>query len=232
LANILGSENLIGKKLYNYSTGETRRIIGIVEDFHFESLHSPVKPLMIVPQSSSDYKFMYVRIGPGAISSSIQILKNIWENYGSGNPFEYHFLDQIIGQLYASEKRMGKIFLDFAFLAIFISCLGLFGLASFTAEQRTKEIGIRRVLGASAGNIIYTLTANFSKWILAANVIAWPVAYFLMHKWLMNFAYRINIGLWIFVLSAGISLVIATLTISYQSVKAALANPADCLRYE
>jgi ABC-type antimicrobial peptide transport system permease subunit len=232
LANILGGENLVGKKLYNYSAGGTRRIIGIVEDFHFESLHSQVKPLMIVPRSRSEYKFMYVRVGPGAISSSIQILKNMWKKYGSGNPFEYHFLDQTIGQLYASEKRMGKIFLDFAFLAIFISCLGLFGLASFTAEQRTKEIGIRKVLGASAGNIVLNLTKDFFKCVLAANIIAWPIAYFAMHKWLQNFAFKTGIGWRVFVLSAAASLTIALMTVGYQSVKAALANPVDSLRYE
>jgi len=232
LAKILGGENLVGKKLYNYSEGGTRRIVGIVEEFHFESLHSQVKPLMIVPHSSSDYKFMYVKIRPGAISSSIKFLKDTWKKYGSGNPFEYHFLEQTIDQLYASEKRMGKIFFDFAFLAIFISCLGLFGLASFTAEQRTKEIGIRRVLGASAGNIIYTLTVNFSKWVLAANIIAWPIAYFTMHEWLQNFAFKTDIGLLVFVLSAAASLALALMTVGYQSVKAALANPVDSLRYE
>lgn len=232
LAKAIGGENLIGKALRNYNDGRTRQIIGIVEDFHFESLHNKVKPLMIVPHGDSDYKFMYVRIRPGAISSSIPILRGVWKKYGSGNPFAYHFLDQTIGQLYASEKRMGKIFLAFAFIAIFISCLGLFGLASFTAEQRTKEIGIRRVLGASASNIIYTLTADFSKWVLAANIIAWPVAYFAMHKWLQNFAFKTDIGIWIFVQSAAASLAIALLTVGFQSVKAALANPADSLRYE
>ncbi len=232
LAEILGGEGLVGKKLYNYSEGRTRRIVGIAENFHFESLHSQVKPLMIVPQSSSDYKFMYVKIRPGTASSSIKFLKDTWKKYGSGNPFEYHFLDQTIDQLYTSEKRMGKIFFYFAFLAIFISCLGLFGLASFTAEQRTKEIGIRRVLGASAGNIIYTLTFSFSKWVLAANAIAWPVAYFAMHKWLQNFAFKTDIGLWVFVLSTATSLAIALMTVGYQSIKAALINPADSLRHE
>lgn len=232
LAQMLGSGNLVGKKLHNYSEDRTRRIVGIIEDFHFESLHSQVKPLMIVPKSSSDYKFMYVKIRPGTIPSSIKLLRNAWEKFGSGNPFEYHFLDQTIDQLYSSEKRMGKIFLDFAFLAIFISCLGLFGLASFTAEQRTKEIGIRRVLGASAWNIIYALTVDFSKWVLAANVIAWPVAYFAMNKWLQNFAFKTDIGLWVFVLSGAASLAIALMTVGYQSIKAALADPADALRYE
>ena len=232
LAGILGRDNLIGKKLHNYSEGKTRRIVGIVEDFHFESLHSRVKPLMMVPKSSSGYKFMYVKIGAGAVSSSIKFLKDTWKKYGSGNPFEYHFLDQTVDQLYASEKRMSKIFLDFSGLAILISCLGLFGLASFSAEQRTKEIGIRRVLGASAVNVVVNLTKDFSRWVLAANVIAWPVAYFAMQKWLQNFAFKTDIGLWVFGLSAALSLVIALITVGYQSIKAALANPADSLRYE
>lgn len=232
LARAIGKENLIGKKLYNYSEGRTRQIIGIVEDFHFESLHNRVKPLMIVPRSDSDHKLVYVRIRPGTISASIQALKSIWKKYSSGNPFEYHFLDQTIGQLYTSEKRMGKIFQSFAFFAIFISCLGLFGLASFTAEQRTKEIGIRKVLGASAGNIIIYLTKDFSKWVLAANAIAWPVAYFTMQKWLQNFAFKTDVGLWVFVLSAALSFAITLMTVGYQSAKAALANPADSLRHE
>jgi putative ABC transport system permease protein len=232
LARILGGENLIGKALRNYNDGRTLQIIGIIEDFHFESLHHRVKPLMIVPQSDSEFKYMYVRIEPGAISSSIPILEDLWKKYGSGNPFTYHFLDQTIDRLYASEKRTGKIFLAFAFIAIFISCLGLFGLASFTAEQRTKEIGIRKVLGASAGNIFTALTVNFAKWVLAANIIAWPFAYFAMHMWLQNFAYKTNIGLWIFVLTAGISLGIAILTVGYQTIRAALANPAESLRCE
>jgi putative ABC transport system permease protein len=233
LAQAIGRENLVDKSLRNYSDGRTRRIIGIVEDFHFESLHSQVKPLMIVPHSDSDhYKFIYVKFKPDAISSTIQLLANIWKKYGSGNPFEYHFLDQTIGQLYASEKRMGKIFLSFAFLAIFISCLGLFGLASFTAEQRTKEIGIRKVLGASSGNIVLNLTKDFTKWVLVANVIAWPIAYFAMQTWLQNFAYKTGMGAWTFILSAGVSFVIAFFSVGYQSIKAALADPANSLRYE
>ena len=233
LARAIGREKVIGKALRNYSDGRTRQIVGIVEDFHFESLHSQVKPLMIVPHSNSEnYKFIYVRFRKGGISSTIQVLKDVWKKYGTGNPFEYHFLDQTIDQLYASEKRMGKIFLNFAFLAIFISCLGLFGLASFTAEQRTKEIGIRKVLGASAGNIVLDLTKDFSKWVLFANVIAWPVAYFAMQKWLQNFAFKTDVRLVVFVLSTAASLTIALITVGYQSVKAALTNPADCLRYE
>ncbi len=232
LTRTIGEENLIGKAIRNYNDGRTRQIIGIVEDFHFESLHHPVKPLMIVPKSNSEYKFMYVRIEPGTISSCIPILEDVWKKYGSGNPFTYHFLDQTIDRLYASENRMGKIFLAFAFLAIFISCLGLFGLASYSAEQRTKEIGIRKVLGATARNIFTAMTINFARWVLAANIIAWPIAYFAMQEWLRNFAFKTEIGLWVFILSAGLSLVTALTTVGYQSLKAALANPTESLRHE
>lgn len=232
LAKTIGVEPLIRKKLYNYSEGQTRRIIGIVEDFHFESLHSKVRPLMIVPRSGSDFKFMYVRIGQDAVPDSINLLKNIWKKYGFKNPFEYHFLDQTIDQLYASEQRMGKIFLYFALLAIFISCLGLFVLVSFMAEQRTKEIGIRKVLGASVSGITRLLSREFIKWIIISNVFAWPVAYYAMYKWLQNFAYRTSLNLWIFLMSGALAFIIAVLTVSYQSIRAAVANPADSLRYE
>ena len=232
LANALGAESLIGKGLYNYSEGKTRRIIGIVEDFHFESLHSQVRPLMIVPQSRSDFKFMYVRIGQDAVPDSIKSLKGIWKKYGFKNPFEYHFLDQTIDLLYASEQRMGKLFFYFALLAIFISCLGLFGLASFMAEQRTKEIGIRKILGASVSGIVNLLSKDFAKWIIISNIIAWPIAYFAMRSWLQNFAYRTNIHLWVFLVSGALAFGIAVLTMSCQSVKAAVANPVDSLRYE
>jgi putative ABC transport system permease protein len=134
--------------------------------------------------------------------------------------------------LYRAEERLGKIFSAFSFLAIFIACLGLFGLASFTAEQRTKEIGIRKVLGASVSNIIFLLSKEFTRWVIVANLIAWPVAYLAMRRWLESFAYRVGITPWAFLLSAFMALVIAFLTVSFQAVKAALANPVDCIRYE
>jgi putative ABC transport system permease protein len=127
---------------------------------------------------------------------------------------------------------MGQIFTSFTLMAIFISCLGLFGLASFTADQRTKEIGIRKVLGASVSNVVVLLSRDFTKWVILANVVAWPVAYLVMNKWLQNFAYRISLGVWMFILSGVIALIIALLTVSTKALKAAVANPADSLRYE
>ena len=135
-------------------------------------------------------------------------------------------------QLYRSEERGGAIFQTFAVLAVLISCLGLFGLASFMAEQRTKEIGIRKVLGSSVRGIVILVTKDFLKWVLMANLIAWPLAWYVSHKWLQNFAYRTNMNLWLFFVSGALAFLIAVLTVGYQSVKAAVANPADSLRYE
>jgi putative ABC transport system permease protein len=127
---------------------------------------------------------------------------------------------------------MRNLFLIFSILSIFVACLGLFGLAAFTAEERTKEIGVRKVLGASSTNILFLLSKEFAKWVLVANVIAWPVAYFVMNKWLQNFAYQTGVGLWPFILSAILALLIALFTVSYQSIKAAITDPVECLRYE
>ncbi len=134
--------------------------------------------------------------------------------------------------MYKSEERLRHVFLTFTFLGIFIACLGLFGLAAFTAEQRTKEIGIRKVLGASVSNIMILLSREFARWVLLANIIAWPVAYFVMNRWLQNFAYRINIGWWVFITAALLALIIALFTVGFQAAKSALANPSESLRYE
>ncbi len=147
-------------------------------------------------------------------------------------PFEYFFLDDRFDMMYKSEERTGKIFSSFAVLAIFVSCLGLFALASFMAEQRTKEIGIRKILGASAASLSFLISKEFLKWVLYANVLAWPVAFFVMKKWLANFAYRTTIGIEIFLLSGFLALGIAFLTVSYQALKTAFVNPVDTLRYE
>jgi putative ABC transport system permease protein len=147
-------------------------------------------------------------------------------------PLDYFFLDESFEQMHYADKKMGEIFSVFAILAIFVACLGLFGLAAFTAEQKTKEIGVRKILGASVSNIYLLLSREFLKWVALANIIAWPVAYFAMHKWLQNFAYRAKIGFEIFLISAGVVLIISVLTVSSQSIRAAVANPADSLRYE
>jgi ABC-type antimicrobial peptide transport system permease subunit len=163
---------------------------------------------------------------------AIAAAEKIWKQYNPEHPFEYNFMDEAFDRMYKSDQRTGKLFNIFAGIAIIISCLGLYGLATFTAEQRTKEIGVRKVLGASVGNITALLSKDFLKLVLIGNLIAWPVAWYLMHKWLENFAYQINISFWVFLLAGVLALLIALLTVSYQSIRAALSNPVKSLRSE
>jgi len=178
------------------------------------------------------YSYIFIRIAPENYAAAIKFLQNTWNRIAPQHPFDYHFLDEDFDKLYWDEQRLGKIFGYFTLLAVFIACLGLYGLATYVAEQKTKEIGIRKVLGSSVFGIVSLLSKEFAKWVLAANIIAWPVAYFIMHLWLQNFAYRTNIKIWAFFLSAFLTLIIALLTISYRSLKAALANPVHSLHYE
>jgi putative ABC transport system permease protein len=205
-------------------------VIGVVRDFHFESLHEKIRGHLM--KRSGQVNKISVKLRPGSISETLQSIENIWRNLEPAHPFPYVFLDESFDRLYRSEQRMGQIFISFTLMAIFISCLGLFGLASFTADQRTKEIGIRKVLGASVSNVVVLLSRDFTKWVILANVVAWPVAFLVMNTWLQNFAYRISLAIWMFIFSGVIALLIAILTISTKAVKAAVANPAESLRYE
>lgn len=153
-------------------------------------------------------------------------------SYAPNFPYEYNFIDRGVQTLYQSEHRLGRIFSAFAFLAIFISCLGIFGLASFTAEKRTKEIGIRKVLGAPVSHIVILLSKEFSRWILLANLIAWPIAWYAMSKWLQNFAYRTGLNPLLFIFAGLLSLMVAAIPVGYKAIKAAVADPVDSLRYE
>ena len=159
-------------------------------------------------------------------------MSGVWQKYAGDFEFDYRFLDESLDTLYRGEQQVGRIISVFTILSIFISCLGLFGLASFMALRRTKEIGIRKVLGASLSGVIVLLTKEFSKWVIIANLIAWPLSYFALNRWLQEFPYRTDIKLWIFVGAGLLTFMIAILTVSYQSLKAALSNPADSLRYE
>jgi putative ABC transport system permease protein len=205
-------------------------VIGVVKDFHFESLHQKIRGHLM--KLSGDVNRVSVKLKPGTIAGTLRSIENIWRDLEPAQPFPYVFLDDSFDRLYRSEQRMGQIFISFTLMAIFISCLGLFGLASFTADQRTKEIGIRKVLGASVSNVVVLLSRDFTKWVILANVVAWPVAYLIMNKWLQNFAYRISLAVWIFVLSGVIALLIALFTVSTKALKAAVADPVDSLRYE
>ncbi|MCJ7681593.1 MAG: FtsX-like permease family protein, partial [Candidatus Aminicenantes bacterium] len=205
------------------------RIIGVMKDAHFQNLHHTIEPLVFA-MFSDWLRIMYVKLRSDDISGSIASLEKSWNGMNLGYPFEFRFLDEDFHGIYKAEERMGKIFQVFAALAVFIACLGLFGLASYLAEQRTKEIGIRRVLGASVSGITMMMSREFSRWILIANLIAWPLSWFIMNAWLKGFAYRTNIGLWIFLLSGAMSFILALLTVSFQSYRAACANPARTLR--
>lgn len=227
-------EEALGKRLTGYSENAERlpTIIGVVKDFHFRSFHEEVRPQMF--HAFADYaplKF-FVRIRPGDPAAALQAMQSAWHNVVPDLPFTYSFLDKDLEAFYKAEARWGAIVGWAGGIAIFLGCLGLFGLAALAAVNRTKEIGIRKVLGASIAGIIGLLSKDFVKLVLVAFVIATPLAYFAMDKWLQNFAYRINVGWWVFAMAGGIALVIAILTVSFQALKTALANPVEALRYE
>jgi putative ABC transport system permease protein len=206
-------------------------VVGVVKDFHFRSLHHTIGPLLLVYQQDVN-PIVNVRVSTDNISQTIAGIRETVDELAPGAPFEYHFFDESFEALYQREQKFEKLFLFFSAFAIFIASLGLFGLASFMTGQRTKEIGIRKVLGASSGNVVLLLSREFTKWVVLANIVAWPVAYFAMNRWLENFAYRIKMGAWVFVAASLIALIIALLTVSSKAVKAAMSNPADSLRYE
>ena len=232
-AKIFGGEDPIGK-VFNFK-GRDFEVIGVVKNFHYDSLRNEVDKMgMVLPALNLEYyeHFILAKVNTVTISGTIDFVKSKWEEFAPNMPFEYSFLDEDYGRLYLSEQRTQKLSLIFSFLAIFISSLGMFGLASYTAEQRTKEVGIRKVLGATASALAYSLSKEFLMKVFIANILAWPAAYFLMKYWLQDFAYRIDLSIWIFILSGLAALSIALFTVSFQSIKAATANPVDSLRYE
>ncbi len=206
-------------------------IIGVVQDFHYESLYHNIAPMVLVLQRQSR-TYIAVRIHPQNVMATVAFIEKIWNKFIPNKPFEYFFFDVEYDKLYNTEKRIGKLFTAFSALAIAIACLGLLGLASFTIEQRTKETGIRRVLGASMVQLTIKLSKEFIRWVIAANLIAWPVAWYVMNRWLQNFAYRIDTSWWMFALAGGLALIIAIGTIGWQTIRAARTNPVEALRCE
>jgi putative ABC transport system permease protein len=227
-AALTGYEDPIGKPFALWQ--RQGKIIGVVQDYHFKSLHTEIEPLVHYMWDNSSYAF--VRLKSENMSQSLKTIEEVYKKFVPNYPFEFRFLDEQLNLLYVSDKRTAKVFQTFMFLAVFISCLGLFGLASFMADLRTKEIGIRKVLGASVSGIFALLLKEFAKWVIVANAIAWPLGYLVMERWLKNFAYRTDFALWIFAVSGILGLVIAVVTVSYQSIKASIADPVDSLRYE
>jgi putative ABC transport system permease protein len=224
-------EQAIGKWMKNtVRDSANRRIVGVIEDFDFLSLKQKMDALIISP--GEDRRVAVVRMNPGNITTSLKIIKEKYNSVAPVYPFEYNFLDQKFDELYKTDIRQETVLSVFAGLAIFIACLGLFGLASFTAAKRTKEIGVRKVLGSSAGNIVVLLSKDLLKPVLVATCLAIPIGYTVMNNWLNNFAYRTAMHWWIFVLAALITFSIALFTVSFKALKAGLANPADSLRSE
>jgi putative ABC transport system permease protein len=220
----------IARFVDNQGTKVNYRVIGVVKDFHFESLHRTIGPLLMFLGNNSGS--MVVKTRTKDIHGLISSMKSQWNSLNASSPFAYSFMDERFADTYKAEQKIGDIIAIFAGITIFVACLGLFGLATFTAGQRTKEIGIRKVLGASVLNITLLLSKEFSRLVLIAFLLSVPVSWYAMHKWLEDFAYRTDIGVGIFIIAGITALLIASITVSYQSIKAALTNPVRSLRNE
>ncbi len=226
----LGKRIQFGANLDGTANRETK-VVGVVKDFHYTSLHNEVDPIVIL-LADSPLRNISLRIRGEDIINTLDFIEEKWNEFCPTFPFDFTFLDDSLNELYIAEQKIGEVFSYFSILCVFIACLGLFGLAAFTAEQRTKEIGIRKVMGASVSSIVIHLSKEFAKWVIIANIIAWPIAYLGLNKWLENFAYKVDITVFTFFLSGIIALVIALLTVSFQAVKAANTNPVEALKYE
>ncbi|WP_026463562.1 ABC transporter permease [Adhaeribacter aquaticus] len=226
--NILGRE--VSCFINNKGDKAVYKVIGVVKDFHFKSLHQRIGPLLLMLGDNGGS--IVVKAKTKDIAGLLTALKGEWTSFSKDTPLVYTFLDERFMQTYQKEKKIGYILSIFAGLTIFVACLGLFGLATFTAEQRTKEIGIRKVLGASLPNLVSLLSRDFLKLVLLANIIAWPLAWYAMNKWLQDFEYRTSISWWVFILAGALAILIALVTVSYQAIKAAVANPVKTLRNE
>ncbi len=233
-AKTMGFSSPLNKEIRLW--GKNGRIIGVTEDFHFASFHTAIEPLIFtIPDSNqqdSRYRVLSVRIRPGKPQGIISFIERVWHEQMPGVPLDYYFYNDSMNKQYFSEFRMRTIFQYFSLISIMISCLGLLGLASISVEQRTKEVGIRKVLGASMSNIVLTLSKDFLTWVVLSNIVAIPIAWYFMSKWLQDFAYRIPLSWWMFAVAGGMAFVIASMTVGVRAIKAATANPVESLRYE
>ncbi len=228
-------QEAVGKN-FRYGFINNGHIIGVMNDFHFESLHQKITPLILimpaVTPAQTFYNNLSVKISGNNIPVALATLKDTWQKYLPEVPYQYTFLDENFSKLYESEQKQGTIFTVFACIAIFIACLGLFGLSAFAITQRVKEIGVRKVLGANVSSIVTLLSKDFLKLVIVAAILAFPVAWYAMHNWLEDFAYRINIQWWVFIVAGVLAAFIALITVSFQAIKAAIANPVKSLRTE
>ena len=227
-----GWDNPIGKQMEMTlpSAQYTATVVGVTENYNYESLHQEIQPLVMALRYRPVY--LSVRIGSSNVKRTIDYINEQWDGFTNSKPFEYSFLDEDFNRLYQSEELTGRLFSIFSIIAIFIASLGLFGLASFTAQQRTKEIGVRKVLGATVGSVVALLSKDFLKLVAISTLIAWPIAYYVMSLWLQDFAYKVDIGISTLLSASIFALLIAILTVSYQAFKAAMSNPVESLKYE
>jgi len=232
------NDPVVGKRVYQTAAGGTAEapedlaftVVGVVRDFNFESLHKTINPVILSPGEWGSY--IIAKVQPENIAGTIEAVNEKWDEFVDDQPFEYSFLQQDLQSAYRSEEQAGMIFSIFSILAIFIACLGLLGLASFTTEQRTKEIGIRKAMGASTGSVMILLSKEINRLVLISTILAWPIAWYFMKNWLDNFAYRTEIGFGAFIAATLLTYVIALSTVSFQSYRAAMLNPVDTLREE
>ena len=207
------------------------KVIGVIQDFHYKSLHEKVTTSVIQIYPAISFK-VAVKLNTAKIKNTIAYINDIWNKFSPGYPLDYKFMDETYGQMYLSEQKLSRLLWIFAVMAILIGCMGLFALAAFSAEQRIKEIGIRKVLGASVFNLTALLAKNFVRLVLIAFLLAFPVAWWAMNNWLEGFPYRVNLSWWVFAVAGITSLLIALITVSFQAIKAAIANPVKSLRTE
>jgi len=223
-------QEAIGKNM-DWGLGKKGKVIGVVKDFNFASLHDNIQPL-IIHIKPDWYRFVAIRVKPEGLSQTIKNLESTWKSIATGSPFDYTFLNEDFGKLYKEEQNLQAVLSLFTLLSIVIACLGLFGLAAFTIKQRFKEIAVRKVLGASVPGIISLLSKDFLLLVFISSLIAFPLAWWGMHSWLQDFAYRISIEWWAFLAAGIVALLIALITISFQAISAAVTNPAKSLRTE
>ena len=213
--------------------GQEAQIIGVVKDFHSQSLYNQIEPVFLgILTEKYQYFNLFAKTRSENISTVVTYIEDIWQKHQSKYPVDYFFIDESVDNVYKPIEKLREIFIYFASIAILLSCLGLFGLAAFMTEQRVKEVGIRKVLGASISGIMLLLSGEFTKWVIISNIIAWPIAWFAMNNWLQGFAFRTAMSFWVFLLAGGLALFIALLTVSSQAIRAAIVNPVESLRYE
>lgn len=229
----LGWDDPLQRRIFQGQQDSTGlQVIGVIKDFNFAGIHQNIEPLIIFPMASNPGPTVVARVLPGRIPDALEAARAVWTSVYPDYPFEYSFLDEEFQQIYERDRTTGQVVNIFATLAILIACLGLFGLASYSTSQRIKEIGVRKVLGASAPSVVRLLVFDFAKWVLLANIFAWPLAWYVSERWLDGFAYRVEVDPVLLVVASLVALAISVFTVLSQTLSAARMNPAHALRYE